>query len=179
MTLVPPNPEYQFIQDTEPSNAKQSDWWLDTSANPPKSKVYDGNAFVGPQSVDFVDERVSNAGASSTDITNAVWSDDTQHGPSDLKAQAVDWSSKTPKSFDLTNSGSNTVSGSGYLISVGYEYYQNNELFEFSVTIDSNTIISNKESNSAHSFFHRFDSELKVETFNNATAGVIVNYVLD
>jgi hypothetical protein len=79
MTLEPIGQEFQFIQSGTPTSGQSGDWWLDTSSNPPVAKVYDGSSWVATQTVDRVgtnlDAKVSQAGATQSDILNAITSD--------------------------------------------------------------------------------------------------------
>lgn len=63
-----------FVQDTTPSSPKDGDIWLDTSLSSPQMKVYDDSSesFVQPRSIENLDSKVSDAGASQTDIKTAV-----------------------------------------------------------------------------------------------------------
>lgn len=157
MTLVPLNPEYQFIQNTEPSSPKKSDWWLDTSVNPPKSKVYDGASFVEPQSVSFVDQQVSTAGASVSDIESgsedALEEDISNMSPASNSVAGrlnggvpagVDWSTKTTKLTTTTGQEGTliNVSGSGYITHIFLNAETTSNTVTYEIIIDGTTIIN-------------------------------------
>jgi hypothetical protein len=126
----------------------------------------DGTPFDGSN----IDAPISSAGASSTDITNAVWSDDQQHGPSDLKAAAVDWSSKTAKG---TITGSNlTVNGSGYLLFVYASDGDTNQ----ELKIDGSSLFQFSDFTSGASLLYRFDSSFTVDGISSSTE---IYYVID
>lgn len=110
---------YDDVQDTAPSSPSIGDTWLDTSTDPPQGKIY---ADLG-----------SGGQWTAEDVAVDVWSDGQKHGPSDLKASAVDWSSKTSSflslpvqgtkqtGIDTSTAGSSSttatlISGSGFFV---------------------------------------------------------------
>jgi hypothetical protein len=74
MTLEQLGAGIDFVSDTTPTNATDGDTFLDTSLSPPQVKVFDASvgSFVRPQTAQNLDQRVSNAGATQSDISSGV-----------------------------------------------------------------------------------------------------------
>jgi sugar lactone lactonase YvrE len=74
MTLEQLGAGIDFVSDSPPTNATDGDTFLDTSLSPPQVKVFDGSlgAFVRPQTAQNLDQQVSNAGATQSDISSGV-----------------------------------------------------------------------------------------------------------
>lgn len=102
------------------------------------------------------------------EITGAVWSDNAQHGPSDLKAAAVDWSSKTVTSSTSDGGASHDqythldITGSGYVVGVHLNWSSNTY---FTYEIDGSDWYSMRlnQQSLGHSPL-RFNQSLKVSS---------------
>jgi hypothetical protein len=171
MGLEQLNRSVDFVADSPPSNANDGELFLDTSLSPPQVKVFDASvgSFVRPQTAQNLDQPVSNAGATQSEITAGVNAADT----------GIDWASKTPQ-VD-SPAGRVSVTGSGYLI--GISVNNAGRTFSVDIDIDGNviqsdlTVFDNPDgAASSIPLFHRFGSSFEV---NPTDTGVIVTYVLD
>lgn len=213
MTLVPVGQDFQFVQSSTPSGGQSGDWWLDTSTNPPVAKVYDGGSWVEVRTVnrvgDNLDAKVSNAGATTSDIESgaegALEEDIANLSPAsnsvaanlDGGVAAVDWASKTPKFVEgLSNEGEIfSISGSGYMIGLNYvdNVGDKIETLQLRLDVDGSTVFSpsstpkaiyyNSSDFNTHgyiSLLYRFDSGFTVINDKDSDyLRVSVNYVLD
>jgi len=208
MSLEQLSKTVDFVQATTPSNANDGETYLDTSQSPPQLKVFDSsaNAFVRPRSIQNLDAPVSGAGATQSDIeagaANALEEDISTLSPAsnsvadnlDGGVAAVDWSSKTPKS----QSGTVSVSGSGYILSAAFFglVISANGTASVLVSIDGGSplevakAIGDNETTGgtddegvfmSSSLLWRFESgfDISKNTFRVTNEGVKVNYVLD
>lgn len=191
MTLEQLNRSVDFVADTPPSNANDGELFLDTSLSPPQVKVFDASvgSFVRPQTAQNLDEKVSAAGATQSDISSGVDASTTGNTVAtnlDAKVSAtggVNWDSKTPQVDTFTDTI--TISGSGYLLSTHPGDVFNDVLV--SITIDSTTVGSvdlgandgtNIAGGVAPGVIFRFDSTLTVNEAGNSEE-VAIYYVLD
>jgi hypothetical protein len=205
MTLDKLGAGIDFVQDATPpaSDAVDGDLYLDTSLSPPQVKVFIASAgvFTRPQTGQNLDQKVSTAGATESEISSGVDASSTAStvsknldapvsGATDKNTQSeivsgvnaadtgVDWSSKTPRLLDVSvgSNSSTQVNGSGYITGV---YFENRNLELF---IDSSQITSTTSefANQPHSLLHRFNNGFKVENNNNNVAlRVIIFHVFD
>lgn len=193
MGLEQLNRSVDFVADTPPSNANDGELFLDTSLSPPEIKVFDASvgSFVRPQTTQNLDEKVSNAGATQSDISSGVDASTTGTTVAtnlDAKVSAtggVNWDAKTPQIDSFTDTI--TISGSGYLLSVNPGDVFNDVLV--TITIDSTTIgsvdigkndasVSNVAAGVAPGVIFRFDSSLTIDEAGNSEE-VQIYYVLD
>lgn len=80
MSLIPVDAEYHYVQDTTPSEANAGDVWLDTSSDPPISKIYadvgNGLEWLQDQSSNRIeqnlDAKVSSAGTTQDTIADGA-----------------------------------------------------------------------------------------------------------
>lgn len=179
---------YDDVQDSEPSDPKIGDTWLDTSEDPPISKIY---ADVGDG-----DEWVTLPMLEQSDILSDGESFD--GGNIDAKiseAGGVDWSDKSPEYEQgyVENEFEDgfTVSGSGYLISVGFHTrgtgatdgrleVDGDEMFSDGVSVLGGVSTSEAQSLS-QTMLYRFEDSFTLGMGENDQEGMDIGafYVLD
>jgi len=195
MALTPISNTVEFVQDTVPTTAADGDSWLDTSLTPPRLKIFDADVggFTEPRSIQNLDAPVSNAGATQSDIETAVDNSNTASTVSnnlDAKvsnAVGLDLASKTPKTERIQEDTTFSVSGAGFIISLGSDVISlPGKQSRADISIDGTTINSvgaqmyNEDANDrqSHTLLYRFDSSFAI-TEKNGSNDLRVNYVLD
>jgi hypothetical protein len=93
----------------------------------------------------------------------------------------IDWARKTPQIDAISNGGSLTVSGSGYIFAVVTDVGFQDADFELSIdgAVLTTTVIASDASSQANAMplHHRFNSSFTLN--DTASGGVVVTYVLD
>ncbi len=186
---------YDYLQDSTPSNPSIGDTWLDTSTDPPISKVYADLGGGGQWTTDLLDSPVSNAGASIADIESgaedALEEDISNLSPASNSVAGqldggvsggVDWASKTPKVDKVSPNGSLSISASGYLTGL-FPAYPSYNVVKAEIKIDGTLLqssmrVSYSGGATSISLLHRFDS-LATISETNGENGLYISYVLD
>jgi hypothetical protein len=209
MTLEKLSGGVDFVSDTTPaaSDAIDGDVYLDTSLSPPQVKVFDASvgSFVRPQTAQNLDQQVSNAGATQSDISSGVDASTTgatvsanlnapvsNAGASQAEivsgvnaaTTGINWRAKTPRVISQNiNGGQVSVSGSGYLLGVSVQH--SNNVAAVNVSLDGTSLESitpkpaNDVGGSFVSFIHRFDSSLSVSEIRGNGGEITISFVLD
>jgi hypothetical protein len=189
MTLEQLGAGIDFVSDSPPADATDGDTFMDTSLSPPQVKVFDGSvgSFIRPQTAQNLDQQVSSAGATQSDIISGV----------NAANSGIDWSSKTPKisGGGATSSGETVVSvtGSGFILGLGFS--SDSRLDSPRIVIDGAQIFNNiiedigaQETNASFRNFgvnvnsiFRFESSFEVGAgnLNSSRLKLGVFYVLD
>jgi hypothetical protein len=196
MTLDKLGGGIDFVQDATPpaSDAVDGDLYVDTSLSPPQVKVFDAGAatFIRPQTAQNLDQKVSNAGATQSDIASGV---DSSNAGGKVNARldqsvsnaGVNWRSKQPRGESQNlNGGQFSINGSGFLLGISIQ--QASSVAALDVFLDGSLLhsIDPRDSNQSGtdggsfiSYIHRFESSLTVSETRNVGGEITISFVLD